>query len=110
MYETAGAGLGFGWDYTNALLINIGGNDSYRANMISIGTAEIRSNAFLIDIDGDDTYRLKSGALGLGAVDFREYYDKPTPLVTYYSDTKSIGCLLDIGGTDKYLSFTSPIL
>ena len=106
MYETAGAGLGFGWDYTNAFLINIGGNDSYRANMISIGTAEIRSNAFLIDIDGDDTYRLKSGALGLGAVDFREYYDKPTPLVTYYSDTKSIGCLLDIGGTDKYLSFT----
>ncbi len=106
MYETAGAGLGFGWDYTNAFLIDIGGNDSYRADMISLGTAEIRSNAFLIDIGGDDTYRLKSGALGLGAVDFRDYYRKPSPLVTYYSDTKSIGCLIDIGGDDKYLSFT----
>jgi hypothetical protein len=106
MYETAGAGLGFGWDYTNAFLINIGGNDSYRANMISIGTAEIRSNAFLIDIGGDDTYRLKSGALGLGAVDYRDYYRKPAPLVTYYSDSKSIGCFIDIEGDDKYLSFT----
>jgi hypothetical protein len=106
MYETAGAGLGFGWDYTNAFLINMGGNDSYRANMISIGLAEIRSNAFLIDIGGDDTYRLKSGALGLGAVDYREYYRKPRPLVTYYSDSKSIGCLIDIGGEDKYMSFT----
>jgi len=106
MYETAGAGLGFGWDYTNAFLIDIGGNDFYRASMISIGLAEIRSNAFLIDIGGDDTYRLKSGALGLGAVDYREYYDKPRPTVTYYSDSKSIGCLIDIGGDDKYLSFT----
>jgi len=106
LYETAGAGLGFGWDYTNAFLINIGGDDSYRANMISLGLAEIRSNAFLIDIGGDDSYRLKSGALGLGAVDYRDYYKKPAKLVTYYSDSKSFGCFLDIGGDDKYLSFT----
>jgi hypothetical protein len=106
LYGTAGAALGFGWDYTNAFLINIGGEDAYRAGMISIGCAEIRSNAFLIDIGGNDIYRLKSGALGLGAVDYREYYRKPTKTVTYYSDTRSLGCLIDIGGMDKYLSFT----
>ncbi|PKK83100.1 MAG: hypothetical protein CVT49_10325 [candidate division Zixibacteria bacterium HGW-Zixibacteria-1] len=106
LYETAGAALGFGWDYTNAFLINIGGNDSYLAKMISIGCAEIRSNAFLIDIGGDDTYRLKENALGLGAVDFQKYYAKPSPLVTYYSDSKSIGGFIDIGGKDKYYSFT----
>ncbi len=105
MYATAGAGLGFGWDYTNAFLINIGGNDRYKAKMISIGCAEIRSNAFLIDIDGDDLYQLKEGALGFGAVDSRPYYSKPSPTVTYYSDSKSIGCLIDIGGADKYISF-----
>lgn len=106
LYETAGAALGFGWDYTNAFLINIGGNDSYLAKMISIGCAEIRSNAFLIDIGGDDTYRLKEGALGLGAVDFQSYYAKPSPLATYYSDSKSIGGFIDIGGKDKYYSLT----
>lgn len=106
LYATAGAGLGFGWDYTNAFLYNIGGNDSYRANMISIGLAEIRSNAFLIDIGGNDIYRLKEGALGLGAVDYREYYLKPNRRVTYYSDSKSIGCLIDIGGDDIYISFS----
>jgi len=105
LYETAGAALGFGWDYTNAFLINIGGDDSYRAKMISIGCAEIRSNAFLIDIGGNDSYQLKEGALGLGAVDYRDYYFKPTPIVTYYSESKSIGALIDIGGDDRYLSF-----
>ncbi|MFH2037716.1 MAG: hypothetical protein ABIJ45_15045 [Candidatus Zixiibacteriota bacterium] len=106
LYETAGAGLGFGWDFTNAFLINIGGNDSYQADMISIGLAEVRSNAFLIDIGGDDTYRLKEGALGLGAVDYRDYYITPSKLSTYFYDAKSFGGFIDIGGNDKYISFT----
>nr|MBN2278530.1 hypothetical protein [candidate division Zixibacteria bacterium] len=106
LYETAGAALGFGWDYANAFLYNIGGNDSYTAGMISMGCAEIRSNAFLIEIGGDDTYRLKEGALGLGAVDDRDYYRRPTQVVTYYSDSKSIGGLIDIGGNDRYISYT----
>jgi hypothetical protein len=106
LYETAGAALGFGWDFTNAFLINMGGDDSYKANMISIGCAEVRSNAFLIDIGGDDTYRLKDGALGLGAVDFRDIYTKPSQLHTYFYEARSFGGFIDIGGQDKYLSFT----
>jgi hypothetical protein len=42
LWETAGAGLAFGWDYTNALLFNLGGNDKYTAKIISIGCAQIR--------------------------------------------------------------------
>lgn len=106
MYETAGAGLGFGWDFVNAFLINMGGDDSYRANMISIGCAEVRSNAFLIDIGGNDLYRVKKGALSLGAVDFRPYYDKPAKLHTYFTDAKSFGGFIDIGGHDAYISYT----
>lgn len=106
LYETAGAALGFGWDFTNAFLINIGGDDSYKANMISIGCAEVRSNAFLIDIGGNDLYRVKSGALALGAVDYRDYYSKPAKLYTYFTDAKSIGGFIDIGGQDAYTSFT----
>lgn len=105
LYETAGAALGFGWDFANAFLINIGGNDSYRANMISMGLAQIRSNAFLIDIGGNDSYRLQTGTAGLGEASFREYYRKPMKVVTYYSNTRSFGCFIDIGGRDEYFSF-----
>ncbi|MDD4916605.1 MAG: hypothetical protein PHE72_02215 [candidate division Zixibacteria bacterium] len=106
LYETAGAGLGFGWDFTNALLVNKGGNDVYRAKMISMGLAQIRSNAFLIDIGGDDAYYLGQGTPGLGEATFREGYDRPGRLTTYYAYASSFGGFIDIGGRDRYVSFT----
>jgi len=106
LYETAGAALGFGWDWTNAFLINCGGNDIYRANMISMGLSQIRSNAFLIDIGGDDKYYLKQGAAGLGEASSRVGFDKPRPLTPYPYYCKSFGGFIDIGGADEYISFT----
>ncbi|MCK4607197.1 MAG: hypothetical protein KAU35_07885, partial [candidate division Zixibacteria bacterium] len=105
LYETAGAGLGFGWDYTNALLINKGGDDTYRAEMISMGLAQIRSCAFLIDIGGDDAYYLGRGTPGLGEATFRADFARPSRLTPYYTYAKSFGGFIDIGGTDRYLSF-----
>jgi len=105
LFETAGAALGFGWDYTNAFLINLGGDDSYYAKMISMGVAQIRSNAFLIDIGGNDKYLLKDGAVGLGEATFREDYKKPRGLAPYYTYSNSFGGFIDIRGIDEYLSF-----
>ncbi|MCP4703361.1 MAG: hypothetical protein GY865_02025 [candidate division Zixibacteria bacterium] len=105
LYETAGAALGFGWDFANCLLINIGGNDLYKANMISLGLAQIRSFAFLIDIGGDDQYRLGKGTDGLGQASYRADFGKPRKLAPYTYYVKSLGCLIDIGGTDLYLSY-----
>lgn len=105
LYETAGAGLGFGWDFANALLINRGGNDVYRAKMISMGLAQIRSTALLIDIGGSDSYYLGQGTPGLGEATFREGYDKPGKLTTYYSYANSFGGFIDIGGRDRYFAF-----
>ncbi len=102
LYETAGAGLGFGWDFTNAFLIDKGGNDTYRAKIISMGLAQIRSNAFLIDIGGDDRYFLGDGTPGLGEASYRQGYDKPGRLTSYYSYAKSFGGFIDIGGRDRY--------
>ncbi|SYZ74452.1 exported hypothetical protein [Candidatus Zixiibacteriota bacterium] len=106
LFETAGAALGFGWDFTNAFLINIGGNDSYKAKMISMGLAQIRSNAFLIDIGGDDTYRLGGNTPGLGEATPRDDYGKPSKLTPYHTYCNSLGAFIDIGGNDKYFSFT----
>ncbi len=106
LFETAGAGLGFGWDYTNALLINKGGQDIYRAKMISMGLAQIRSNAFLVDIGGDDSYYLGQGTPGLGEATYRQDYEKPSRLTPYYTYAKSFGGFIDIGGRDQYYEFT----
>jgi len=107
LFETAGAALGFGWDYTNALLINKNGDDIYRAKMISMGLAQIRSNAFLIDIGGADAYYLGKGTPGLGEATFREDYLTPSPLTPYYTYARSFGGFIDIGGTDQYFEFDS---
>jgi hypothetical protein len=106
LFETAGAGLGFGWDFTNAFLIDIGGNDSYRAKMISMGLAQIRSNAFLIDIGGDDIYQLGKGTPGLGEATPRDDFAKPSKMTPYYTYCNSFGAFIDIGGHDQYFSFT----
>lgn len=105
LFETAGAALGFGWDFTNAFLINRDGDDLYRAKMISMGLAQIRSTAFLIDLGGDDAYYLGEGTPGLGEATYREGYDKPGKLTTYYSYAKSFGGFIDIGGRDVYETF-----
>lgn len=105
LHETAGAGLAFGWDFTNALLINKGGNDRYTAKMISFGLAQIRSNALFFDIGGNDEYLFAKDAVGLGAATWREDYEKPSKLHAYNSYAKSFGGFIDIGGEDFYYSF-----
>ena len=105
LFETAGAALGFGWDYTNALLINKNGDDVYRAKMISMGLAQIRSCAFLVDIGGDDAYYLGKGTPGLGEATFRRDYLSPSKLTPYYTYAKSFGGFIDIGGLDEYFEF-----
>jgi len=102
LFETAGAAFGFGWDYTNAFLINKNGNDTYSAKMISYGLAQIRSNAFFIDIGGDDVYNFTKDGAGFGEATFRNDYLKPSRLTPYYSYAKSFGGFIDIGGNDSY--------
>ena len=102
LFENAGAGLAFGWDFTNALLIDAAGDDVYEAKIISLGLAEIRSNALLVDLGGNDLYRLDAGQLGLGASDCIDRYRQPPATAPYYGETLSVGLLLDAGGEDRY--------
>jgi len=103
LFENAGAALGFGWDFTHAILLDRSGNDAYRGKIISLGLSEIRSNAFLVDLAGDDTYELDDGQLGFGAADVREDYQVPSFRSPYMAMARSFGFLLDGGGRDRYL-------
>jgi hypothetical protein len=102
LFENAGAGIGFGWDYAVSMLLDTEGDDLYQAKIISLGLSDIRSNAFLIDLHGDDTYRLDGGQLGFGATDTQEYYGKSRATAPYYEESLSVGLLLDGGGADSY--------
>ncbi|MEE9555313.1 MAG: hypothetical protein V3W18_13575 [candidate division Zixibacteria bacterium] len=107
LWETAGAGIAFGWDFTNAILYDKGGDDRYEAKIISIACAQIRSNAFLIDDGGNDYYQLQTGQQGFGAATFRDDYTNVNKLSPYNALAKSFSLLLDIGGTDTYMDWDS---
>lgn len=103
LQHTAGAALGFGWDFTDALFIDRGGNDHYSAKLISYGCAEIRSNAIFLEMGGDDIYGFTPGLLGFGAVDWQEDYGTMHLLSPYKTYAQSVGLFLDLGGTDQYV-------
>ena len=105
LWETSGAALSFGWDYTNSLLVDKGGDDYYEGKIISIACAQIRSNSFLFDIGGNDTYKLGGGQQGMGAATFRDSYRYPNRYSPYDALSKSVGVFIDIGGDDSYLDW-----
>lgn len=105
LYETAGAGLSFGWDFAVTLMVDWGGNDSYTGKIISIANAQIRSNSLLFDFGGDDLYQLNTGTDGMGDATFRDDYRTPRPSVPFTWYAQSYGILIDVGGADRYLDY-----
>ncbi len=105
LYETAGAALGFGWDFVDAIMFDRSGNDFYDARIISFGVAEIRSNAFFIDLEGDDEYRADSATLKFGAADYRKSYEVPNRYSPFghMRHSSEFGIFIDGGGNDSYL-------
>lgn len=110
LFETAGAGLAFGWDFTIAYFEDDYGNDLYDAKIISLSSAEIRSNAIFIELGGDDTYKVNYSTVKLGASDFRKGYRIPNRYSPYgyFRYSKSIALFLDLGGQDNYVLKATP--
>ncbi len=107
--ETGGAGLAFGWDLVNAILIDRGnGNDRYEAKKISIGVAEVRSNAIFIDEGGDDVYVMNAKGKGFGDVDDRASYKKPRRDSVLHFRLPQAALFMDLGGSDTYLRRPKP--
>ncbi|MDA1195235.1 MAG: hypothetical protein O2894_08625, partial [Planctomycetota bacterium] len=103
LWDTAGAALAFGWDVVNAFLIDRGsGNDTYEAQRISFGVAQVRSQAFFIDEGGDDTYVVRGGGHFLGDVDDRDAYRVPGRTSDFPWRLAQVGVFLDLGGQDHY--------
>jgi hypothetical protein len=98
-----GAGIGFGWDVVNAMVIDRAGNDRYESSIISEGVSNIRSMSFLLDEGGDDVYVMDEGAQAFGAVDELPTYVTPHRMSPFAFHLPQVAMLLDLGGTDRYL-------
>lgn len=105
LFETAGAALSFGWDFSVTLLVDWQGNDVYAAKIISTGLSQIRSDAFFFDFAGNDIYQLNSGTPGMGEATFREDFRTPRPMTPFPGYAQSYGILIDVGGEDQYLDY-----
>ncbi len=103
LFETAGAALGFGWDFVDALFFDRKGDDYYEAKIISFAVAEIRSNAFFFDLAGNDVYKIKEGTLAFGAADYRTGYTKPNRYSPFAYFSEEFGIFVDGNGEDKYI-------
>ncbi len=100
---TSNNSLAFGHDFAVALLVNLGGNDTYEVKQSGIGYSINRSVAALIDVGGDDTYRGRAGDRP-GMAIFDERFRARDGVSGYFSDTSSVGLFVDVGGTDTYWS------
>ncbi len=101
--------MGFGWDFTMALLVDKRGDDRYEAQRISGAQAMIRSTAILADLEGDDVYVLPRGAGGGNAAWLNSYDARVPPFEMEYGPYShygtNFGYLLDAGGADTYLEW-----
>ncbi len=108
LFETAGAALGFGWDFTEAFFLDRKGNDTYRARIISIGVAQIRSQAFFFDLAGNDQYEALWKTHKFGYASPRDFYQRPPKTLPYLYEVPSLALFLDLGGQDTYQALEPP--
>ncbi len=94
--------LAFGHDFAVALLVNLGGDDTYTVQNSGLGYSINRSVAMLLDVGGNDTYTTKAeNRPGMAIFDEQRFRDRSGP-TTYFADASSVGLFLDIGGNDTY--------
>jgi hypothetical protein len=103
-YGESSASVGFGHDYTVALLLDRHGNDRYEVKKDGLGYAINMSHVLFFDLGGDDTYRRGAGGHCFGEV---QYQSKEPPPVNfaYALYSKNISLFGNIGGSDRYIVF-----
>ncbi len=100
--HTGTCALGFGWDYTNALMFDREGNDLYQGHEAVLGVANGRSSAFAVDLAGDDRYELSGSGDALGVAGSMPQIDERDPSRPYFHEGTSLGLFLDGSGSDTY--------
>jgi hypothetical protein len=94
--DSVSVNQGSGHDYSLGVLINEGGDDTYRITGLSSGASNCNGIGLFVDNGGDDLYLAISDlSSGVGNISNECLAARP--------DAVSIGIMLDGGGTDDYV-------
>ncbi len=97
-----GWGPAYGHDFTVGLLADLGGDDAYQAGESGLGWSINRSVALLLEAGGDDRYALARAGAEPGTAVFDPRLLDRGGATRYWTETVSVGLLLDLGGRDAY--------
>lgn len=94
--DSVSVNQGSGHDYSLGVLINEGGDDTYRITGLSSGASNCNGIGLFVDNGGDDLYiAISDLSSGVGNISNECLAARP--------DAVSIGIMLDAGGTDEYM-------
>lgn len=104
-----GAGLSFGWDWTNTLLLDKEGDDLYEADVLSIANSALRSNTLFFDLAGNDTYKFGNESNCMGVATYADNFKAPSLVSTYFYEGTQVAILIDAAGDDKYTDYDNKV-
>lgn len=94
--DSVSVNQGSGHDYSLGVLINEGGDDTYRITGLSSGASNCNGIGLFVDNEGNDLYLAVADlSSGIGNISNECLAARP--------DAVSIGIMLDAGGTDEYM-------
>ena len=93
----AATSIGVGHDFSAALHLDLGGNDTYHAPGLSLGSGNINGIGCFINVGGNDTY-VAAGDPTFGAGN----YSAEAPFGYPSQAAPTIGIFVDAGGTNTY--------
>ncbi|MCI0343403.1 MAG: hypothetical protein L0216_20035 [Planctomycetales bacterium] len=92
--------LSFAHDFGVTLLLDVAGDDVYETPNAGLAWSINRSYALLLDLGGKDSYRAKEGTKPGTAVFDPKYVTRGA--FTFFADASSAAVFLDAGGEDVY--------
>ena len=101
LWEDQSVGLGFGHDYTIAVLLNRGGDDLYKLKDDGLGFAINKSQVFFFDTGGNDSYITGGKGNNYGWNNF-ESNNPPGVESVYHLYSNQICLFADLKGNDSY--------
>jgi hypothetical protein len=99
--------IGWGHDFTIALFVEGDGDDRYEVHENGLSYSINRSVTAVFDLGGSDEYIGAAGHRpGMAQADKR--FEARGGVSDYFADTTSLALFLDVGGTDRYLTWEPP--
>ncbi|MBI4880295.1 MAG: hypothetical protein HY812_11655 [Planctomycetes bacterium] len=101
--ENSHSSIAWAHDFTISIVLNAAGDDLYSVKDGGLSYSINRSQALLLDLGGNDTY-VTEKVPRPGSARNDEKFRARGGVSSYFADTTSLGLFLDVGGQDTYFA------